>query len=306
MLLRLLTLAALTFSCFILRAQSFESATDAVKNMRVGWNLGNTLESNSGDINNMWIEAWSDRSTSAYETAWGQPVTTLELITMFKDAGFNAIRVPVTWYPHMEANITTTKWDPVANPIGTQIQATWMARVKEVVDYVISQGMYCILNIHHDTGGANTAWLTASSESYNSQKERFEAVWTQIANEFKDYDQHLLFEGYNEMLDAYGSWCFASFGCSGQYNASVASEAYSSINSYAQSFVNAVRATGGNNAQRNLIVSTYAACSGEGNWNTHLSDPLTNMKLPVILSSRCMLIPALRMVSPLRRVVLQR
>ena len=268
----------------------FEPATAAVANMRVGWNLGNSLESNSGDVDNMWIEYWTDRAPSDYETAWGQPVTTPELITMFKEAGFNAIRVPVTWYPHMEATFSSVKydnakkalttWDKASDPIGTQIQAVWMARVHEVVDYVISQGMYCILNVHHDTGGANTAWLVASEDGYNKEKTRFEAVWTQIATEFKDYGERLLFEGYNEMLDPYGSWCFASFGTSGNYNATVAASAYAGINSFAQSFVNAVRATGGNNAQRNLIVNTYGSCSGSGTWNSHLQDPLKQMKLP--------------------------
>lgn len=87
-------------------SDEFESATEAVSNMRVGWNLGNTFDSNSGDTQNMWIEHWTDRSPSAYETSWGQPVTKPELIKMMKEAGFNAIRVPVTWYPHMEANLT--------------------------------------------------------------------------------------------------------------------------------------------------------------------------------------------------------
>lgn len=265
-------------------SDEFESATEAVSNMRVGWNLGNTLDSNSGDTQNMWIEHWTDRSPSAYETSWGQPVTKPELIKMMKEAGFNAIRVPVTWYPHMEAEFNFTGnnsiWDPTKDDLGTKIQKDWMKRVHEVVDYVISQGMYCILNVHHDTGAASTAWLIADEAEYAKQKERFEAVWQQIAEEFKDYDHHLLFEGYNEMLDIKRSWCFASFAASGQYNASIAKSAYNAINSYAQSFVNAVRATGDNNRQRNLVVCTYGACDGNGNWNSHLKDPLKNMALP--------------------------
>ena len=265
--------------------ESFETATEAVANMRIGWNLGNTLESNSGDTLNMWIEHWTDRTPTAYETAWGQPVATRELIQMMKRAGFNAVRVPVTWYPHMEARFQfsgydNSLWLPSQDPLGTQIQTDWMQRVHEVVDYVISQDMYCILNVHHDTGAASTAWLVADEGVYAQQKERFEAVWTQIANEFRDYDEHLLFEGYNEMLDTPRSWCFASYAAPGQYNAAIARSAYNAINSYAQSFVDAVRATGGNNAQRNLIVSTYGACSGSGTWNSHLQDPLKQMKLP--------------------------
>ena len=262
----------------------FETASDAVRHMRIGWNLGNTLDSNSGDTLNMWIERWTNRLPTAYETAWGQPVTKSELMKLFKNAGFNAIRVPVTWYPHMEAKFSftgnSTVWYPSSDDFGSQIQAAWMQRVHEIVDYVIDQGMYCVLNIHHDTGAANTAWLIADETVYQQQRERFEAIWTQIAEEFRDYGDHLLFEGYNEMLDVKQSWCFASFAASGNYNAAIAQSAYNGINSYAQSFVNAVRATGGNNAQRNLIVSTYGACDGHGTWNTHLKDPLKQMKRP--------------------------
>ena len=208
-------------------AQSFETATEAVKNMRIGWNLGNTLESNSGDTLNMWIEHWTDRSPSKYETAWGQPVVNPALFQMLKQAGFNAVRVPVTWYPHMEATFQfkgsdNSIWYPWKDPLGTQIQQTWIKRVHQVVDYVISQGMYCILNVHHDTGASNTAWLIADENVYNQQHQRFEAVWQQIAEEFRDYDEHLLFEGYNEMLDSKRSWCFASFGANGGYDASIA------------------------------------------------------------------------------------
>lgn len=269
------------------RAQDteFETATEAVKNMAVGWNLGNTLDSNSGDTLNMWIEHWTSRTPSDYEKAWGQPVTKASLMKMFKDAGFNAIRVPVTWYPHMEAKFRFTSndnsnWYPSRDDIGTKVNAAWMRRVKQVVDYVIDAGMYCILNLHHDTGAANTAWLVASEADYEKQHERYEALWKQIAETFRDYDEHLLFESYNEMLDTEDSWCFASFAAQGSYNATIARSAYNGINSYAQTFVNTVRATGGNNAQRNLVVNTYGACDGNGNWNSHLQDPLKEMKLP--------------------------
>lgn len=285
----LINIVMLTLPLMVQAQAEFETAHEAVGNMQLGWNLGNTLDSNSGDVNNMWIEAWTNRKPADYETAWGQPVTKPELMKMFKEAGFNAIRVPVTWYPHMEATFKSVKWDnakqaltawDMANDLGTKVDAEWMKRVREVVDYVVGQGMYCILNVHHDTGASNTAWLIADDSAYKKERSRFEALWTQIAEEFRDYDEHLLFEGYNEMLDTQRSWCFASFAANGGYNASIAESAYSGINSYAQSFVNAVRATGGNNAQRNLIVNTYGSCSGSGTWNSHLQDPLKQMKLP--------------------------
>lgn len=258
----------------------WESASSAVRNMGAGWNLGNTLDSNSGDIDNMWIEAYSQRRTSDYETAWGQPVTTRALIHMFKDAGFGAIRVPVTWYPHIgTVTVNGKHWD-MSTWTGNDVDPAWMARVKEVVDYVIDEGLYCILNVHHDTGAAPTAWLVASDADFEAAKDRYESLWQQIANTFKDYGEHLLFESYNEMLDPLDSWCFASFAAPGSYDADVARSAYSGINRYAELFTTTVRATGGNNAKRNLIVNTYGACSGDGTWNSHLIDPIKAIEIP--------------------------
>lgn len=238
------------------QAQEFESATVAVKNMGVGWNLGNTLDANGKGI--------SDVVQS--ETYWGQPVTKPELITMMKEAGFGAIRVPVTWYTHIDGD--------------GNVDAAWMKRVHEVVDYVINAGLYCVLNVHHDTGAHDNAWVIADKDNYEKTKARYENLWRQIANEFKDYDQHLLFEGYNEMLDKYNSWCFAGFQRPNGYNADEAASAYKGLNGYAQSFVDAVRATGGNNTQRNLVINTYAAANGNGNWNAHLTDVLTELATP--------------------------
>ena len=239
-------------------ADTFEKAPQAVSNMKIGWNLGNTLDAFYGNIHNL-----------TTETCWGQPKTKAELFPMFKDAGFGAIRVPVTWNNHSDGN--------------GKVNEAWMKRVHEVVDYVINAGLYCILNVHHDTGAdfeGHTSWLKADMDIYNNVKEKYEYLWQQIATEFRDYGEHLLFEGYNEMLDADNSWSYASSKNTGSYDATAASAAYSAINSYAQSFVNAVRATGGNNAMRNLIVNTYGSCSGEGTWNAHLQDPLKQMQLP--------------------------
>lgn len=260
---------------------SFESAWEAVRNMGAGWNLGNTLDSCSGDLEHMWIEAWTQRTPKDYETAWGQPQATRELMHMFKEAGFGVIRIPVTWYPHI-GTLTlhnTDQWDP-STWTGTTVDAAWMARVKEVVDYVIDEGLYCILNVHHDTGAGDTAWLVAGEEAFQAAKERYQALWQQIASTFADYDQKLLFEAYNEMLDPLDSWCYASFAASGGYNQAVAQSAYNGISSYARLFVETVRSTGGNNAVRNLVVSTYGACSGDGSWSSHLKEPLSSMALP--------------------------
>lgn len=271
---RLLLLSLLALSACIVKAQSIENATDAIKNMGLGWNLGNTLDANSQSVLDINSEAFWGGQGLESENCWGQKTTPQQLFPMLKNAGFGAVRIPVTWYNHMDKDGT--------------VNAAWMARVHEIVDWAIEAGLYCIVNVHHDTGSDldknnNTVanhWLKADMKVYNEQKDRYEYLWRQIAEEFKSYDQHLLFESYNEMLDSYNSWCFASYATKSRYDAEVAADAYDAINHYAQSFVDVVRSTGGNNAERNLVVNTYSACCGGGTWNAHLNDPLEAMKLP--------------------------
>ena len=164
-----------------------------------------------------------------------------------KQGGFNSIRVPVTWWQHLDSD--------------DNIDESWMNRVQEVVDYVISEGMYCILNVHHDTGAGTTEWLKADIDKYDEYNARFVKIWQQIATRFADYDQHLLFEGYNEMLDKNNQWSNPK-----------ESSSYEAVNKFAQSFVNTVRSTGGNNGTRNLIVTTYSA--------SHNDAVLNNFTLP--------------------------
>lgn len=235
----------------------WETAAEAVANMGPGWNLGNTL-----DCHNIQGGRWDD--WLYWETYWGQARTTPELVNMISDAGFGAMRIPVTWGIHMDAS--------------GKVFDSWMNRVHEIVDYVLDAGMYCIINVHHDTGAGEGVWLQAGMDIYEKECDRYAGLWQQIAEEFKEYGHRLLFESYNEMLDTRNSWCYASF--NGTYDAAFAADAYEAINAYAQTFVDVVRQTGGNNVARNLIVNTYGACSGSGNWNPHLKDPLKEMKLP--------------------------
>ena len=223
-----------------------ESALQAVKNMGLGYNLGNSMDAVA-----MWLNM-SNNSVNDFEKAWGQQPTTKAMMDFLKKNGFNAVRIPVTWFQHMKDDGTVDK--------------AWMNRVQEIVDYVIDNGMYCILNVHHDTGAdpddkSYTHWIKADVDNYNANKEKFENLWTQIATRFQNYDQHLVFEGYNEMLDADNTW-----------NAPKNANSYKGLNGYAQSFVNAVRATGGNNATRNLIINTYAAANGD--------EVLNNLTIP--------------------------
>ena len=228
-----------------------ESAQTAVKNMKTGWNMGNTLDSNSyaakwDEQNNQWYDNWASSNAEekgwmvkwnkgliTWETGWGQPKTTNEIIAYVKSLGFDSVRMPVTWGEHIEEDGT--------------IDPAWMARVKECVDYVIANDMYCIINLHHD-GGAS-GWIKACESSWNQYQNRFAKIWTQIATEFKDYDERLIFESMNEVLNEKANW---------NPNASEATSANVYINKWNQLFVDSVRATGGNNSTRNLVVLTYA------------------------------------------------
>lgn len=212
-------------------AGSFETADDAVKSITAGWNLGNTLDC-KGD----WIGLYTEGKPADYEKAWGNPVTSKKLITAVKNAGFDAVRVPVTWAEHIDDN--------------GNIDKAWLDRVQEVVDYVISQNMYCVLNVHHDAG--SDGWLEASSDCYKKNSGKFAGLWKNIAVRFKDYDKKLIFESFNEMLDSQDSWTDAK-----------SSDAYKAVNDFNQLFVNTVRKTGGNNSERNLMVQVYSASCSE-------------------------------------------
>lgn len=223
-----------------------ESAAQALKNMGIGTNFGNCMD--AIDIS----KSMDKNSVTEFEKRWGQEPTTKAMVDFLKMNGFNSVRIPVTWFQHMKEDGT--------------VDVAWMNRVQEIVDYVIDNDMYCILNVHHDTGAdpddkSYTHWIKADLDNYNANKEKFENLWTQIATRFKSYNQRLVFEGYNEMLDANNTW-----------NAPQNSNSYKGLNGYAQSFVNVVRATGGNNETRNLIVNTYAAANGE--------EVLNNLTIP--------------------------
>lgn len=175
------------------------TATQVAANMRVGFNVGNTLEAIGG------------------ETAWGNPMITQSFINSVKAAGFNTVRLPIAWDNHATN--------------GT-IDAAWLARVKQVVDYCINQDLYVIINIHWDNGWLENNVTTSAQAAVNAKQQGY---WTQIANYFKAYDQRVLFASANEpnVENATGM---------------------SVLMSYHQTFVNAVRATGGNNSSRTLII----------------------------------------------------
>lgn len=191
------------------------------EHMLTGWCLGNSLDT---------IVYKSGESVSYYETAWGNPVTTKEMIDTVKQSGFDAVRIPVTWNDHLDVNGT--------------IDQAWLDRVEEVVNYVLDNDMICILNVHHDTG--ETAWIKADSSSLEKTKKGVASLWRQIAERFRDYDQKLIFEGLNELLNNRNQWTDAPY------------DDYIAVNELNSTFVQTVRSTGGENQNRYLIVNTYA------------------------------------------------
>ncbi|WP_152600164.1 glycoside hydrolase family 5 protein [Cellvibrio mixtus] len=177
------------------------TATQIASHIKLGWNIGNTLEAIGG------------------ETSWGNPLVTNELIQTIKANGFDAVRIPAAW-------------DQYANQQTAKIDSLWLDRVKQVITYCMQNNLYVVLNIHWDGG-----WLennvTPAKQSTNIAKQK--AFWQQIATHLRDFDEHLLFASANEP------------------NVETA-EQMALLNQYHQTFVEAVRATGGKNAHRVLIV----------------------------------------------------
>ncbi len=209
------------------------TAAELAAKIGVGWNVGNSLEVPDG------------------ETAWGNPAINEDLIKGVKAAGFTAIRIPCAWDSYVVDETTY------------EISDTWLARVKEVVDYCINNDMYAMINIHWDGG-----WLEDNPvyEYQDEINEEQEALWKQIAVYFRDYDEHLLFAGTNEVHADYGTPTTENLEVQQSFN---------------QTFVDAVRATGGKNAYRNLIVQTY---------NTNIAHGVNYHKMPTdVVEDRLML-----------------
>ncbi|WP_104782127.1 MULTISPECIES: glycoside hydrolase family 5 protein [Streptomyces] len=198
------------------------SASQIVADMGAGWNLGNQLEA----------------TTNGYpsETAWGQPMVTQTLIDKVKAAGFKTIRIPVSYLGYIGPGPNYT------------INASWLNRVQEVVNYAYNRGLHVLINMHGDGyKNVNGSWLICDSPSQATIKAKYEKAWQQIANRFRNYDQRLILESMNEEFD-------------GQYGRPT-QPCYSNINSYNQIFVDTVRKTGGNNSSRWLLVA---------GWNTNI------------------------------------
>lgn len=194
-----------------------------VNNIRVGWNLGSALdccltgtEADSGidpdDVN---------------ETLWGNPPASQKLFEALVDNGVNAVRLPITWRDHMDEDGTVSEG--------------WFNRVKQVVDYAYSCGMYVIITVYHD--GAEGAWLRLAADNYDETIARYKYLWQQIAEKFRSYNERLLFESMNEV----------------DFTGVSPDESFSLVNRINQEFVNTIRSSGGNNPWRHLLIAGYNA-----------------------------------------------
>ena len=215
----------------------FPTANEVAKDMGLGISLGNTMEAYEATdcekITFEWIPVVGNNTPKDYEVCWECVETTQEVISGMKAAGFNTVRIPVFW-GNMMANDGT--WT---------INADYIARVKEIVDYCQNAGVYTVINIHHFDE------FIIRRNDIDECERIFTHLWTQIAEYFKDYGPTLVFEGYNEYLGG------NQFNDKGELVEVSKSDGYKMTNTMNQCFVDAVRKTGGNNAERVLIVSGY-------------------------------------------------
>lgn len=206
-------------------------AKDLVAEMKAGWNLGNTLDATSGN-------------TVESETSWGNPRVTKEMIDGVRTKGFDIIRIPVTWGNHVDESYN--------------IDTAWLNRVQEIVNYAYDEGMYVIINSHHEED-----WRIPDNAHIEKSDQENAAIWKQVAERFKDYGDHLVFEGLNEprIKGSKNEWTGGE------------EESRKCVDRMNKTFVDTVRATGGNNQNRLLLITTYASsCESTATKNVELID----------------------------------
>jgi endoglucanase len=223
------TLGNITESVTINQAEGHMSsdmshtAKELAKLMYPGWNLGNTMEGGDNKNNN------TDNGGLAAETSWQSTKTTQAIIDYVKAQGFKSVRIPCAW---VMGHITDAS--------NSTIDEAWMNRVQEIVDYCIKDGLYVELNDHWDGGWIENSFGDISDATVTANSAKLKKIWTQIATRFKNYDEHLMFGGLNE----------PGMNTLGKFDAT----STAALIKYEQAFIDAVRATGGNNASRTLIV----------------------------------------------------
>ena len=215
--------------------------TESVKfaaSLRRGWNLGNTLDACKDDLDS---EGNSIQLGVETETLWSNPVTTKEMFELVKESGFDFVRIPVTWKNHFKATD------------GYPIDKAWLDRVQEVVDYALECDLKVILNIHHDstTGKEWKVWYIADIAHYDTTRDILTSLWSQIAERFIDYDENLIFETLNEP-----GYAAAKYGGHGN------DESRYILGKLNLDALAAIRAVGGENENRFVLLATHGAVDG--------------------------------------------
>lgn len=242
-------------------------ALEFAKNLKLGWNLGNTFDA--------FIDEKGFMNTVNTETCWGNPKACQELFDGLKATGFTSVRIPVSWHNHL------TLSEPDENGVEHLIiDEDWLKRVKEVVDYAYNADLYVIINIHHDNIPVDKFGYIPDYENEEQALWYIEEIWSTVAPYFEEYDNHLIFEGLNEPRltnDPSHEWNIDVFNAH-------CKEAADVINKMNQIFVDTVRATGGNNGDRYLIVTGYCASpNGVDNALFKLPDDTVSGRLMVSL-----------------------
>ena len=209
------------------------TAKQLVLDMKIGWNLGNTMDAPDG------------------ETTWGNPMTAQAMLDAVKAMGFKTVRIPVTWDRHMGGAPSYT------------VDKAFMDRVETIANYVLRDSMYAIINTHHDE------WVTLTTANQTAVADRISKLWTQIATRFKDYSDYLVFETFNEPRQSVNEWNGGT------------PEARTILNSYHQTAVSAIRATGGNNTSRFIMICGHAA--------TPTTECVSGIVIPNSNDARCVI-----------------
>ena len=241
------SVASLPISNVKASALSGLNAKGIVSQMKIGWNLGNTL-----DAHNSKVPAGS--SPEKYASQWGMPAPNAQQFQAVKEAGFNTVRIPVTWYEHLEQRGNSY-----------HVNDQWMSYVKQTVDYAIDRDMFVILNIHHeDFINVNQF----NENTYYQAEIKMKSIWSEVAETFANYDQHLIFEGMNEprQLSNPSVQQWGDGSGDGGYS-------WNYINRLNETFVRTVRAQGSSqNRERLLMLPGYCASSNY--------DAINNIAIP--------------------------
>jgi len=219
----LILVIGISILIIILSLRRKKTAKEIVNEMGIGWNLGNTFD--------CYVKSKKFNNPDEQITAWGNIIPTKEMIHRFKKYGFKTIRLPVTWMHFIDES--------------GNVNSDWMSRIKEVVNWIIKDKMYCILNIHHD--GTEGNWLSEGLKAKN----KYINLWSQIAKEFKNFNEYLIFESMNEVHFYIGD-----------------TRDYLTLLNLNQIFIDIIRNSGGKNGDRLLIIAgmdgnIYSTCSSE-------------------------------------------